>query len=100
MAERGCNFCSSDATTQRANLALCQRCAKVWDTATTAEEDRAAAEARAVAETNQAASEEQATLFEAVRYLVANTLPEVLSDHEFRTLLLEDLDEVISSGTE
>lgn len=105
MAERGCNFCSSDAKTERTRvtsfmvLALCQRCATVWDTATTAEEDRAVAEA----ETNQEASGEQAqltTLFEAIRYLVTNTLPEALSDREYQTQLLDDLDEIISSGTE
>lgn len=81
-----CNFCCSDAVTERSRvpskttLALCRQCARVWDTATAAQ----------IASTN-AAKPVDDPVNAALRYLVRNTLPQELSGYREQERLLEPL---------
>lgn len=93
MADKNCYYCTISATTERirANdlspLALCRRCADVWDQVVAA----AIAEPKPV-------DDQVRTLFEAVRFLVHNMLPQYISSHTRQRKLVKELDAVIGPG--
>ena len=95
MADKKCEGCYSlSATTERSRanglspLALCNRCAAIWDQAITATANAAP----------EPLDDQVRTLFEAVRYLVDNMLPQTMADHAIKTQLVEELDTVINLG--
>ncbi len=86
--------CNLMATTERTRAnglpkALCDKCAVIWDLGA----------ALAVTKTKAEPVDKQVqTLFEAVRYLVYNMLPQYVYGHKEQTRLIKELDAVIKLG--
>lgn len=95
MADNKCAFlCDLAATTFRSRpgdlstLVLCPKCAQVWDTATRA----------AKAEVEAATDDQVRILFEAVRYIVHNTMPATMAGDRIKTRLVKQLTEIVNLG--